>query len=100
MWAVIILTTVDMLGFAPTWRKTYWAPHSESVVFFGLTALRCFLIVLALEHYSITTALFPIMIGLAASITLSLALWRRRVVPRPAPQRGTTQSTQTQDIST
>lgn len=100
MWAVIILTTVDMLGFAPTWRKTYWAPHSESVVFFGLTALRCLLIVLALEHYSVTTALFPIMIGLAASVTLSLALWRRRVVPRPVPQRATPLPNQAQDAST
>jgi hypothetical protein len=97
MWAVIILTSVDLLGFAPTWRKTYWAPHGESVVFFGLTALRCLLIVLALEHYSIATALFPVMIGLAASVTLSLALWRRRVVPHTPPQTHTTSPTPTQD---
>lgn len=84
MWAVIILTSVDMLGFAPTWRKTYQAPYSESPLFFGLTALRCLLIVLALEHYSITTALFPIMIGLGATTTLCIALWRRRVVAKPA----------------
>jgi hypothetical protein len=97
MWAVIILTSVDMLGFAPTWRKTYLAPHSESVVFFGLTALRCLLIVLALEHYSIATALFPVMIGLAASVTLSLALWRRRVVLHAPPQTYPTPPTPTQD---
>lgn len=78
MWAVIILTAVDFLGFAPTWRKTYWAPYSESALFFGLTAVRSGLIVLALEHYSVTTALFPLIIGFGASITLSVALYRRR----------------------
>lgn len=33
IWAVIILTTVDILGFGPTIRKAYRYPHSESLVF-------------------------------------------------------------------
>jgi hypothetical protein len=27
LWAVIILTTVDLIGFAPTFRKAYSYPH-------------------------------------------------------------------------
>ena len=34
LWAVIILTTVDILGFGPTVRKAYVTPYSESLLFF------------------------------------------------------------------
>lgn len=40
MWAVVVLTTVDVLGFGPTVRKAYNLPHSESLLFFALK-FRC-----------------------------------------------------------
>lgn len=33
LWAVVILTIVDVLGFGPTVRKAYSFPHSESLLF-------------------------------------------------------------------
>ena len=40
LWAVTILTTVDVLGFGPTVRKAYAFPHSESLLFFALFTAR------------------------------------------------------------
>ena len=60
LWAVVILTTVDVLGFGPTFRKAYSSPHSESLLFFALFAVRNILVILALEHYSVTTVLFDV----------------------------------------
>jgi hypothetical protein len=36
-WAVVILTTVDLLGFGPTARKVRDDPHAESLMFSGFS---------------------------------------------------------------
>lgn len=78
--AVAVLTVVDVLGFGPTLRKVYVQPYSESPGFFGLFALRNVLVVLALEHYSPTTLLFPVTIAAACVLVMALIALRRRAV--------------------
>lgn len=80
LWAVAILTLVDVLGFGPTVRKVYHFPWSESLVFFGLFAARNLIVILALENYSLTTVLFPAVIGAACVLLIALALHRRRIL--------------------
>ena len=36
MWAVVVLTVVDLLGFGPTIRKAYDFPNQENIPFFLL----------------------------------------------------------------
>lgn len=84
--AVIILTLVDLLGFGPTVRKAYVAPHEESAPFFAISFVRNICILFALEHVSWITALFPAAVGLACGLFLLLILWRRRVVDAAVPQ--------------
>lgn len=79
MWAVVILTTVDILGFGPTVRKAYSQPHSESLLFFALFTARNLLVILALEHYSVTTVLFPAVIAAACLLLIAMVAYRRRV---------------------
>ncbi|MCC6208987.1 MAG: hypothetical protein IT488_12670 [Gammaproteobacteria bacterium] len=81
LWAVVILTFVDVLGFGPTVRKVYHFPWSESLVFFGLFAARNLIVILALENHSLTTVLFPAVIGTACVLLIALALHRRRILP-------------------
>ena len=78
--AVIILTTVDVFGFVPTFRKAYAFPFEEKLTFFVLMALRNFIVVLALENYSYTTVLFPAVIALACLGFIAMVLYRRRFV--------------------
>lgn len=80
LWAIVILTTVDVLGFAPTVRKAYHAPRSEPPVFYAIFALRNLTAILALEHHSLTTMLFPAVLGLVCLFILGLLLWRRAVL--------------------
>lgn len=82
LWAVIILTTVDTLGFGPTVRKIYAHPHSESLIFFSLFMLRNIIVIFALEHYSATTILFPAVIAFACLLVIFLAVYRRAVLAR------------------
>lgn len=79
LWAVVILTTVDVLGFGPTVRKAYSFPHSESLLFFALFAVRNILVILALENYSVTTVLFPAVISAACMFLMVMVAYRRRV---------------------
>ena len=69
LWAVVTLTTVDVFGFAPTVRKAYLAPYSESLLFFSLFTVRNLIVIIALENYSVTTVLFPAVIAAACSLT-------------------------------
>jgi hypothetical protein len=78
LWAVLILTAVDLVGFGPTVRKAYSKPHEERIWFFLLGGLRNALVVLALERYSPTTIVFPAAVGIAClALALFIALRRR-----------------------
>lgn len=77
MWAVIILTTVDLLGFGPTLCKAYHQPHEEGVSLFAIYAFRNLLVIGAMEAYSITTLLFPTAIAVACLGVIGVVLYRR-----------------------
>lgn len=81
LWAVVILTVVDLLGFGPTLRKVYQQPHSESATFFAIFLARNCFVILALEHYSLTTVLFPAAIALVCLGLIVLIPYRKRRVP-------------------
>ena len=80
LWAVVILTTVDVLGFGPTFRKAYSLPHSESLLFFAMFVVRNILVILALEYYSVTTVLFPAIVAIACMSLMAMITYRRRVL--------------------
>ncbi|MEM9374583.1 MAG: hypothetical protein AAGA72_00075 [Pseudomonadota bacterium] len=78
--AVLILTTVDLLGFGPSIRKAYWHPYEENTLFFVLGALRNGFVLLALENVTIVTALFPLAVGVACILFVLFIIWRRRSI--------------------
>jgi len=80
LWAVVILTVVDLLGFAPTLRKVYHAPTSEPISFIALFLVRNIFVIMALEHYSITTVLFPAAIAIACSVLIATIVIRKQVL--------------------
>jgi hypothetical protein len=80
LWAVVVLTTVDVLGFGPTVRKAYSLPHSESLLFFALFAARYLLVIMALENYSLTTVVFPGVIAAACVLLMAMMAYRRRAL--------------------
>jgi uncharacterized protein with PQ loop repeat len=58
--SAILTTTTDLLGFAPTIRKSWNKPFSETLSLYALNTLRFGLAIFALQNYSIVTALYPI----------------------------------------
>ncbi|MES9923862.1 MAG: hypothetical protein ABW152_07225 [Candidatus Thiodiazotropha endolucinida] len=79
-WAVILLTTIDVIGFGPTIRKAFAHPYDEDLRFFALFALRNLLVVMALERYTIATVLFPAVIASVCLVFIFMIVYRRRIV--------------------
>jgi hypothetical protein len=84
LWTVVILTTVDMIGFGPTFRKAYHRPFEESRVFFIIIILRNVCSVVALEAYSVTTVLFPFCLAVGALVLLVILQHRRLALSEQA----------------
>jgi hypothetical protein len=78
LWAVVILTTVDLLGFGPTFRKAYVRPFDEQLIFFFTISVRNIISIMALAHYSVTTILFPALTALSCLLFIIMVLYRRR----------------------
>lgn len=85
LWAVVILTGLDLAGFGPTFRAAYSRPYDERIGFYSLGAVRNLLAVLALEHYSPTTVLFPAAVGVACIAFVAMVAYRRRQLAREIP---------------
>ena len=82
LWAVVVLTIVDLLGFGPTLRKAFVHPHSESIPFFAMFAVRNVLVVAALESYSLATVLFPAAVAVACCLLILLIAYRRKEITK------------------
>jgi hypothetical protein len=82
LWAVVILTTADVLGFGPTFRKAYIRPFEEQLMFFVIMTIRNLISITALEYYSLTTVLFPAVIATVCLIFIPMVIYRRRTLTR------------------
>lgn len=80
LWAVVVLTAVDVTGFAPTFSKAYVHPFEERLVFFAIMTARNLFSILALEHHSVTTVLFPAVMAAACLMFILMVMYRRRAL--------------------
>lgn len=75
--SAILTTLIDLLGFVPTIRKSWSKPFTETLTFYYLNLFRFGLAVVALQKYSVVTALYPVT-WLAANSLFALMLIIRR----------------------
>jgi len=80
VWSVILIVSVDILGFLPTIRKSWNKPHSETLSLYQLSTLRQGLAIFALEKFNILTLLNPIAWTLANGLfAVFLAIRRKKL---------------------
>jgi hypothetical protein len=75
--SAILLTLIDLLAFAPTVRKSWFSPHSETLAFYFLNILRFGLAVLALSSYTPVTMLYPLTWFIANTLFVCMLVLRR-----------------------
>lgn len=77
LWSVIIVTIIDLIGYIPTIRKSYYAPHEESIYIFLIFLVTCSLGLSALHNYTPTTMIYFIAMNVANFSMASMLIIRR-----------------------
>ncbi|HEY8964050.1 MAG TPA: hypothetical protein VIN59_06275 [Alphaproteobacteria bacterium] len=80
LWAIIIVTAVEGVAFALTFKKAWFKPHEEVAILYILNLVRHVVALIALTQFNLVTALFPsVMLLLNLGLISMLALRRRTV---------------------
>lgn len=76
--AIILVSITDAIGFVPTFRKSYYKPHEETVATYALSVLKNVSALFALGSFTFTTMLFSSYLVLANTALVSMLLIRRK----------------------
>lgn len=76
--SAILITLVDLLGFAPTIRKSWNKPYTENLPFYYMNTFRFLLAVISLQNYSVVTTLYPATWLTANGLFAVLLIFRRK----------------------
>jgi len=60
LFSMVLTTGIDLLCFVPTIRKSWHKPETETASFYLINSFRFFLAAVALQRYTIITALYPV----------------------------------------
>jgi chromate transport protein ChrA len=75
--AVILITIIDALGFAPTFRKAYHNPAQETLITFALSAVKFVIAIAALGNYTAVTVLYPASLVFMNGLFVTMLIIRR-----------------------
>lgn len=75
--SVILASSVFVIGFIPTIRKSLKKAHEETVITFALNGLKFLLALFALSSFTITTALYPIILAIVNGTFAIFLFWRQ-----------------------
>ena len=75
--SVVLIASIDVLGYGPTLRKSYYYPDEEKAISFGLNAVKHLFSFMALQNYSIVTWIYPASQIFMNSLVVIL-IWVRR----------------------
>jgi len=78
LWAVIIITIIDAVAFAPTFRKAFHHPETENVWTYLFSGTKFVFGIVALESLTLTTILYPASLVLANGAFVAMVLWRKK----------------------
>jgi len=83
LWAVILLTLINVAAFYPTLRKSWINPHEEMISQFLISDIKHVTSIFAMTSYSTVTMLYPVS-ALFLNTSLAVVIFQRRVKRRPA----------------
>ena len=78
--SVILVTITDAIGYLPTFRKGYLKPYEETLILFGLSAVKFVFGIMALETFTLATWLYPASLVLTNTVFVVMVLIRRKQV--------------------
>ncbi len=79
LWSVILASLIDVIGFFPTMRKTWYAPKSESLPSMWVDFVKHTLSIMAMRNYSLLTWLYPAAVLLTKVIIIAEITYLRKI---------------------
>jgi hypothetical protein len=80
LYAIILITLIDFLGFLPTIRKSISKPFEETLITYLLSGLKFVIAIAAIDHYSLITTLYPASLVFANLLFVILLIVKRKQV--------------------
>ncbi len=80
VYAIIVVSAIDFIGFLPTFRKGYQEPFTETPSTFIMSALANACSLIALQNYTLTTVIYIASLLFTNSSFVFVVLSRRRVL--------------------
>jgi hypothetical protein len=80
--SITLLAAVEVLGFAPTIRKSWDKPHSETLSSYVMNTIRFGLSIAAIAHFSYVTVVYPATWMVANGAFAAMLIVRRRTVAK------------------
>jgi hypothetical protein len=80
--SVILIASIDVLGYGPTLRKSYYYPDEEKAISFGLNSIKHLFSFFALQNYIVATWIYPASQIFMNGLVVLLILIRRKQLLR------------------
>ena len=80
--SVILVTAIDLIGYVPSFRKSYAEPWSEALAPWLLFSVANMFALLALTEYNPLTMMYLVAITIANMSLFFFCVLRRRFIPR------------------
>jgi hypothetical protein len=77
-WSVVIVCIIDCIGYLPTLRKSWHKPQEEIWYSYGFSFLGAVFSLVAIENYTPSTWLYPLVLTLSNGAMALFLLMRRR----------------------
>ncbi len=80
--SIIIISSIDILAFIPTFRKSWSRPDQETISSYAVNSLRFMLATIAVQKYSLVAVLYPLSQALADGLFALFLVVRRRTLAK------------------
>jgi len=87
LYAVLIVTTVDVVAYYPTFRKVFLKPYEEAIFPFVVANLLHIASLCANLNYTLTTTFTPSVLLFANVALISTILWQRKQQAKRQPAK-------------
>jgi hypothetical protein len=78
LWSVVLVSLIDFIAFVPTYRKTYLAPHGETLSTYIFDVVSNMFAIVAIATYSLTTTLYISSLVISNALMVFILIYRRR----------------------
>ncbi len=80
--AILMVMLVDLAGFWLTVYKTWYAPHSETLISWQLALVSNAVSVLAISKWTVSVYIYPIYAVIVEALFVGMIIYRRQVVTK------------------